>query len=310
MGMQAFRKILVDLDAMASAQPALDRAVRLARLTGATLRIVNVVSTSPDGRHSISPALDDDLLRRRRDELARIAYGIRGVPVDTDLLSGPPADALIRDVIRFGHDLIVRSHARDLIAAGAVYAADVALELVRRCPCPVWAVGPGAPAAEPRIVGAIDVTEEPARQRLNAKVIEAALAFTRLMEGSLTLVHAWRPSFEGRVESLCSAEEFAQYADKARRTAKASLAAIADTFGSRLAGVRFELRRGSAEDVVPQFVVDEDVDLLVIGTTGKRRFLRRLLGSTAERLLRRVPCSLVTVKPDEFAWRMPRLSSG
>jgi universal stress protein E len=36
---------------------------------------------------------------------------------------------------------------------------------------------------------------------------------------------------------------------------------------------------------------------VVLGTTGKRNLRTLVLGSTAERVLREVPCSLLAVKP-------------
>ena len=43
-----------------------------------------------------------------------------------------------------------------------------------------------------------------------------------------------------------------------------------------------------------------DPDLLVMGTVSRWGIARRLLGNTAERVLERVDCSLLTVKPEEF----------
>jgi nucleotide-binding universal stress UspA family protein len=185
--MQAFRSILVDVDASAAAHPALDRAARVARSCGARLRVVDVISAPAEARRNLRADLEDELMTRRRQQLARIAYDVRDLPVETDILAGPPADALIRDVLRFGHDLVVRSHARDLIARGPAFRA-VDIDLFRRCPCPVWAVGPGATPQDPRIVGAVDASaEDPIKQQLNMKIIEVALLLTHFQEGSLSL---------------------------------------------------------------------------------------------------------------------------
>lgn len=41
-------------------------------------------------------------------------------------------------------------------------------------------------------------------------------------------------------------------------------------------------------------------DLIVLGTKGKTNLKYVLLGSTAERLLRDVPCSVLAIKPPGF----------
>jgi nucleotide-binding universal stress UspA family protein len=299
--MQAFTSILVDVDAAAAAQPALDRAARVARACGARLRVVDVISAPAEARRNLRADVEDELMTRRRQQLARIGYGVRDLPVDTDILAGPPADALIRDVLRFGHGLVVRSHARDLVTRGPAPFRAVDIHLFRQCPCPVWAVGPGAPPQYPRIVGAVDASaEDPVKRRLNRKIIEVALLLTHLQEGSLILLQAWRPFAEKRVLSHSTDEEFSAYLNSTRSRIKQDLARLVESFDDHLAGVQLELRRGDVEEVLPAFAVAEGIDVVVMGTMGRTGIARRLVGNTAERVLRRLPCSIVAVKPDDF----------
>jgi universal stress protein E len=300
--MDTFTSILVDVDATASAQPAVERAALIARRCGAPLRIVDVLSAPADARRSLPADLEDELMTRRRQQLARIAYSVRDVTVDTDVLSGPPADALIEDVHRFGHDLVVRAHTRDLVARGPKPLVAVDSELFRRCPCPVWAVGPGAAPSTPRIVCAVDTSaDDPVKQALNVKIVKLGLLLTRLQEASLILLYAWRPVGEEHVYSHGTDEAFAAHLDNTRNHAKHRLARFSESFGNRLSGVRLELRRGGAEDVIGEFVVAEGIDLVVMGTAGRTGLARRLVGNTAERVLQRVPCSVLAVKPDGIA---------
>ena len=296
--MNTFTSILVDIDATATVQPALERAAEVARKCGAPLRVVDVMSAPAEARRALREDLEDELMARRREKLARLAYGLRDVVAETDILSGTPADALVEDVARFGHDLLVRSHARDIAARGPKPFGPVDVQLFRRCPCPVWAVGPGAPPAHPRIVGAIDVsTGDPVAQGLNRRIIDLALLLMRLQEGSLILLHGWEPFAERRVASHASDQEYSAYLDSTRHRVKQDLVALAQSFGNRLAGTQLELRRGRIEDVLPEFVVAEGVDLVVMGTKGRTGIARHFRGNTVERLLDRLPCSLVAVKP-------------
>jgi nucleotide-binding universal stress UspA family protein len=296
--LKTFTSILVDVDATATAQPALERAADIARKCGARLRIVDVMSAPAEARRALRPDLEDELMARRREKLARLAYGLRDVVAATDVLAGMPADALIEDVERFGHDLLVRSHARDVAARGPRPFGPVDVQLVRRCPCPVWAVGAGAQPEHPRLVAAIDVsTVDPIKQALNRRMIELALLLTRLQEGSLILMYAWQPFAEQRVAGQASDDEYSMYLDDTRRRAKQHLVMLAESFGNRLAGTQLELRRGSLKEVLPEFVVAEGIDIVVVGTMGRTGILRQLRGNTAEQLLDRLPCSVVAVKP-------------
>ncbi|SEP65978.1 Nucleotide-binding universal stress protein, UspA family [Solimonas aquatica] len=50
-----------------------------------------------------------------------------------------------------------------------------------------------------------------------------------------------------------------------------------------------------------QFVREQHIDLLVLGSRQHRRLERLLLGSVSESLLRQLPCNLLLVKPPQFA---------
>jgi nucleotide-binding universal stress UspA family protein len=116
--MPTFTNILVDIDATVPAHPALERAVRLARGCGAKLTIVDVMNVPPEARHYLSANMAEELVRRRREQLNQVARSISGIQLDSTLLMGRPGTVLIQEVLRSGHDLLVRSHARDLVAPG------------------------------------------------------------------------------------------------------------------------------------------------------------------------------------------------
>ena len=44
----------------------------------------------------------------------------------------------------------------------------------------------------------------------------------------------------------------------------------------------------------------EGIDLVVMGTVARAGIAGMLIGNTAERVLRKLPCSVLTVKPDGF----------
>jgi universal stress protein E len=46
--------------------------------------------------------------------------------------------------------------------------------------------------------------------------------------------------------------------------------------------------------------VAEGIDLVVMGTVARAGIAGMLIGNTAERVLRKLPCSVLTVKPDGF----------
>jgi nucleotide-binding universal stress UspA family protein len=56
------------------------------------------------------------------------------------------------------------------------------------------------------------------------------------------------------------------------------------------------IARGEPLAEIFKFIKENDIDLLSIGSSGHNKFVRFFLGSTAEKILRKAPCSIMTSK--------------
>jgi nucleotide-binding universal stress UspA family protein len=77
--------------------------------------------------------------------------------------------------------------------------------------------------------------------------------------------------------------------------ARDSLAAHIASAKARYSGCEGVLRPGVAADEINTFASESDVDLIAIGTHGRRGLPRFLLGSTAERVVRTSTVPILTV---------------
>jgi universal stress protein A len=57
------------------------------------------------------------------------------------------------------------------------------------------------------------------------------------------------------------------------------------------------LKTGDARDMIIQAAQELGVDLIVMGTHGRRGVSRALLGSVAETVVRTAPCPVLTIRP-------------
>src|SRR5690242_18269286 len=101
--MESFSRILVDIDATATAHPALERAILLAKKSRARLTIVDVLTVPPYAHRYLPAGIEESLVRDRRQQLAHIARGVPDVHADAKLLVGRPATVLIEEVLRSNH---------------------------------------------------------------------------------------------------------------------------------------------------------------------------------------------------------------
>ena len=56
----------------------------------------------------------------------------------------------------------------------------------------------------------------------------------------------------------------------------------------------------SPDEVIPQFITENDIDILVMGTVGRSGIPGFVIGNTAENVLQNLNCSLIAIKPNGF----------
>ncbi len=66
--------------------------------------------------------------------------------------------------------------------------------------------------------------------------------------------------------------------------------------GHDLHGDAVHLLEGAAIDVIPAWCQSHGIDVLVVGVVSRSRLAEAVIGSTAERLLERVPSDLLAVR--------------
>jgi nucleotide-binding universal stress UspA family protein len=132
----------------------------------------------------------------------------------------------------------------------------------------------GSPATRRAVANAIDLAET-YDARLHALYVVDATAYASMEAGTELVIEALEEEGEAAVR---------QVADAAAE-----------------AGVDCEtsVRSGSAHRTILQYVEDEGIDLVVMGTHGRRGVERYLLGSVTERVVRTADVPVMTVRMTE-----------
>lgn len=58
--------------------------------------------------------------------------------------------------------------------------------------------------------------------------------------------------------------------------------------------------RGTPDRIIPQYVADENIDVLVMGTVARTGIPGFIIGNTAENIVQKLGCSLLALKPNGF----------
>jgi len=298
-----FNHVLVDVDALAEEHPALHQAVDLAARCGAKVTVVDVTEEVPEAaRAYVSDRLERDLVARRTEALDAVVAGERrrNVPVTAEVLRGRPAAAIVKFVLKARVDLVVRSHARDLSVKRPGFG-SVDMQLLRKCPCPVWLVGVAERARPKRILAAIHPDrDDPVEQALNHRIVEAARLIADLEKGSFTVLTAWSPYGESVLRSHMSPQELRAFVKAAKASARAAFDELLADSGPLGRRGTVEIVKGQASTVIPAYAKRHDIDLVVMGTVARGGLAGLLMGNTAERMLGQLRCSVFALKPEGF----------
>jgi nucleotide-binding universal stress UspA family protein len=133
------------------------------------------------------------------------------------------------------------------------------------------------------VLAPIDLSDSP--DRALEVAIDMALAF----KARLTLLHVWN------VPALGYAEGLSWPIDDLKGAARTALEEVRARVAARVPDVEAVLDRGLEWERILDAVEKRNVDLVVMGTHGRRGLPRLVLGSVAEKVVRMCPVPVMTV---------------
>ena len=184
--MKRFKHILCVVEPRQPSGTILERAVSLAQNNQASLTVIAIAPRvtagigMPDGG-PISAELQEAQIADSRQQLENaIAPFCSRSTIDAKVLMGTVFLEVIREVLRQGHDLVIKTP-EDPAWLDRLFGSDD-MHLLRKCPCPVWLVKQVPSKSYRRILAAVDVdADHPAaeltiRHQLNVEILELAFS--------------------------------------------------------------------------------------------------------------------------------------
>lgn len=303
--MQQFKNILLVLNAQDLETAALDKAVSLAKQNGARLTLFSVLQ-EPSGYQGYSISVTQHLLQMA---IAEQKEWLRGLTIDLakdeievaiDVVQGHAFLQIIRRVLHQGHDLVVIT-AEQKNGLRARLFGTTSMHLMRKCPCPVWVLKRAQTQSFSRILAAVDPSLHNAEHdSLNALILQLATNLARQQTAELHIIHVWY-LFGERYEHSRGMSEAAQEArQQAKICHKQDLDILLSQTDVSDLKPHLHLLEGDPDERIPELAVEQNIDLLVMGTVCRTGIAGFLIGSTAEEVLAQVDCSVLTLKPQGF----------
>jgi nucleotide-binding universal stress UspA family protein len=194
----------------------------------------------------------------------------------------------IRDLEQEGGFELVVLGATGAGAVAQFFLGSTAEEVVRSSDTPVLVVPEGDVEGIDEILAPIDLSE------CSRRSLEAAADLARREDAHVTIIHA--SNLPTGAMLLMGREVEQADIDEHRSVRSEQLRDFLDPIDLDDVDYTVEFRLGHPERELLSFVEDHPVDRIVMGTHGRRGFDRFFLGSTAAKILRRIPCPVMTIR--------------
>jgi nucleotide-binding universal stress UspA family protein len=290
----------------------LKQALSLARNNQAPLTVLIMYPKLPDSLGDYKKAFEDSLVELAKKSVqatrrATLKLGEAEPQVTIKVESGDtPAIRIIQHVLRDAHDLVVKE-AEPKEGGKGFKAMD--MELLRKCPCPVWLCRPIAHhRGDIRVAVAIDPESmEQVGHDLSLRLLQLSQSLADTCSGELSIVSCWVYEYE---ESLrhnvwikVSEEELIKTLMETQAKHRAALERVIreSAIGGKYHG-KYHVHhiKGIPDQMIPSFIESEKVDILVMGTLARTGIHSFIIGNTAENIVQKLGCSLLALKPNGF----------
>jgi nucleotide-binding universal stress UspA family protein len=255
-----------------------------------------------------------ELMKQVTTELAdlktRVAH--RSIAVHTRIASGIPSQEILAAAAAEDTDLIVVG-TRGKTGLEHVVLGSTAERIIRTAPCPVLAVrGEGQQAGEAaggplpyplsfcRMLVPVDFSD------CSLDALEYAALLAQRAQASIRLLHVLEPVSYGLDFTLAHTAK----REELRERVTARLTGLVSALQSGGITADFQVRGGLPADSVIDAAEQEGVDLIVMGTHGRRGLSHTFWGSVAEAVLRKARSPVMTVRSPKFHPGHRRVLSG
>jgi universal stress protein E len=296
------QRLLVVIDAEHQQQPALQRAVDIARQVGAELHLLKV-----EYHPSLETGLlDNRLLNRARDAIlqqscedlrASVAHlSDEGFKIQVDVRWAKRRhEEILARVAVLQPDILFKS-TYPSSALRRLLLSDTSWQLIRRCPVPLWLVH-DAELRGQRLCAALDPlhsADKPAA--LDHQLIRTAQALHDALGLHAEYLHAHAPLPHSLLFDAEVAQAYDDYVKRSSREHREAFDKLIAQYAIDRADAH--LLDGFAEEVIPRFVHEHNIGLVVMGAIARGHLDSLLIGHTAERVLERIECDLLVIKPE------------
>jgi nucleotide-binding universal stress UspA family protein len=293
-----FRHVLCPVD-LSELSPATFRvAAMVAQRYGASLTVLEMIWVGVSVDTDSTPLEMAPAHRKRfTGELQAFvdAHAPAGLAVNVAVREGPVVQGILDEQRARGCDLIVMgTHGRggfDRLVLGSV-----AEKVLRKAPCPVLTVPPGARKADGAVAPLRTILCAVDFSPASLVALTYALSLTEERDRHLILLHV----FDGPIDRSSPTDVAPEQAEPGPSREALARQGLHDAVpeSARTSGEVIELvETGRPHDVITRIAQEREADLIVLGVHGRSGVELALFGSTTHQVVRHATCPVLTIRP-------------
>jgi universal stress protein E len=252
---------------------------------------------------TIKQAARADLENRsaQLEKLTTLA-ALRGLDVSTTVLCDYPVqDALVREALKSHARLLVaESHGQGRFAR--LFLSNIDWDLIRNCPCPLWLSKSERFDRRAPVIAAVDPMHAHAKPAMLDEIIVTHAVEAAGGEPAKVMVcHAYELPQGAIVDTPVEAYWIAMSPEE-QRAYEENLERAIDRLRKRadIPAGNSAIVRGAATAQLPRLAKKHGAAVLVMGAVSRQGLKRVFIGNTAERVIDRLTCDVLVVKPRGF----------
>ncbi|MEM6602905.1 MAG: universal stress protein [Pseudomonadota bacterium] len=303
--MRHYNNILYVSHGVSNEKEGLKQAVSLARNNDAALKILTLIPKLPEDivgyKESFEHSISERVQKTLSDVISELKVGT--IESSIELMTADiPAIDIIKYVLTHGYDIVVKEASLRNDTSG-FEAIDMAL--LRKCPVPLWLSRPiSKTRTEVKVAVAVDPeSPEDSSEFLAFRMLHFSSSLAEKCNKTLDVISCWDYELENALRNSIFVKMPAEKVDeKVEERRQTHLTSFQNLVKKAEITCHYELQhlRGNPTDTIPDFVKQNNIDILFMGTVARTAIAGFMIGNTAENIIQQLPCSLVALKPHGF----------
>jgi universal stress protein E len=288
---------------------AVDRIAELASKTQSAIEVLHVIEGYPEDLHEwwnvVYPLrLHEKIVNSRQEIMDSIVNRIKeaGVThVESKLRWGSELDEVIREAAENNYELVVTATRHQRGAVRRARGCSWVYGLCRQCPSMIWLTKNRPRTSSKRILAVLGEEKGAVpTDDLNAKILRTAHWIAQASESEFHVVHVCSLSQIKGAKRRRNSAALTGYLDQLRSEINEGCNRVLGESGRAVTRERVHVVIGEPGVAIPQLEQERPMDLIIMGTHARTGLARLRKGNTAEQVMDKVDCEVLTVKPDDF----------